>query len=174
MNETTTNAWLRQGCSLIWDPDFLTPLLQKNSPVPLREVLLWSRQGFPAAPPVEGSTVLVAGLQTCLETLPPAQAFTLLRTLIQPMIRRWQDTWPSYGLVFGLKCSWSQWRIDTNEHAHLRVRTNDEIDVTFALWNGAARGVLKLVVSPEESSGLDTKSKTQPSRIGGFYARRLS
>lgn len=175
MNELTTSSWRRQGCSLVWDPELLTPLLQQQGPLSLRQVLLWAHQGFPSTSPVGGRAILVAGLQTCLEVLTTSEASIFLSTFIQAFIRRWQDTWPDRALVFGLRCSWSQWRTDSDEYAYLRVRQEHEIDVTHSLWGGAAPGASKIMVSPDVSTGsMGSTGKTHEPRVGGLYVRRFS
>jgi hypothetical protein len=175
MNELTISSWQRQGSSLVWDPALLTPLLQQQGPLSLRQVLLWTQQGFPSASPVSGRTILVAGLQTCLEVLSASEVSIFLHTFIQPLVRRWQDTWPNRALVFGLSCSWNQWRTDPDEYAYFLVRQNHEIDVTHALWGGAAPGASKIMVSSDQSTGsLSNSGKSHGPRVGGLYVRRVS
>lgn len=175
MNELTTSVWQRQGCSLVWDQKLLTPVLQQQGPLSLRQVLLWAQQGFPATPPVSGRMILIAGLQTCLEVLSASEASIFLRTCIQPLVRRWQDVWPERALVFGLSCIWSQWRTDRDEYAYLRVREGHEIDVTHALWGGAAPEACKIMVSSDQSIGsIGSSGKSHAPHVGGLYVRRVS
>lgn len=175
MNELMTNSWQRQGSSLIWDPELLTPLLQQQGPLSLRQVLLWAQQGFPSASPVSGRTILVAGLQTCLEVLSVLEASNFLRTFIQPLVRRWQDAWPDRALVFGLLGNWSQWRTDPDEFAYLRVRQGHEINVTHALWGGAAPEASKIMILSDQPTGsMGNSGKSHGPRVGGLYVRRVS
>ena len=68
------SSWKRQGCSIVWSPDLLGPLLREADAVPLRTVVGWFDAGFPESPPGGRRTVLVWGLQTVLTTLPDAES----------------------------------------------------------------------------------------------------
>ena len=175
MNELTASSWQRQGSSLVWDPKLLTPLLQQQGPLSLRQILLWAQEGFPSASSVSGQTILVAGLQTCLEVLSASEVSFFLHTFIQPLVQRWQDMWPNRALVFGLSCSWNQWRTDPEEYAYLRVRQDHEIGLTHALWGGAAPEASKIMVSSDQPTGsMSNSGKPHGPHVGGLYVRRVS
>src|SRR5436190_1722993 len=71
MKELSADSWKRQGSSVIWDKDTLQSLLPVASLVSLRTFLSW-HDAWPAQLRGNSRTILVGGLQTCLELLSPA------------------------------------------------------------------------------------------------------
>jgi len=157
---------------LVWDARLLSPLLESSEQVPLHAALKWIEEKLPSTPPSkDGKTIFVAGLQTVLEVLERDAAFKFLRNRVQRLIVRVQDYYGNnVGLVFGLNCNWRQWRIDSNEHAYLRLRSGHELNVTFALWNGVAREV-QIIMAEEQKA---QRSELIKETWGGFYVRRYS
>ena len=105
MKDMTSRAWQRVGSGIVWSPDLLGPLVLAGEAVPLRVAVGWTRSGFPESPPGGGSTVLVGGLQTVLESFPSRDtdaAFTWLRLNIKPLIREFQSQWGNVGLIFAM------------------------------------------------------------------------
>jgi hypothetical protein len=80
MKELSADSWKRLGSSIIWDKDSLQELLPTASLVSLRQFLSW-QGAWPAQLPRTNRTILIAGLQTCLEvlTLLEGEAFLLNR-----------------------------------------------------------------------------------------------
>lgn len=62
-----------KGSSIVFDGKSLGRFIAGNVVVSLREALGWMNS-IPSAPPVQGRTILVAGLETAIETLPPQYA----------------------------------------------------------------------------------------------------
>jgi hypothetical protein len=165
-------AWLRSGSSLVWDAQLLGPLLENGELLPLHKALNWIEEKLPSTPPSkDGKTIFIVGLQTVLEVLSPEAAFKFLRDRVQRLIVRVQDFYGNnVGLVFGCNCNWRQWRIDSNEHAYLHLRSGHELNVTFALWNGVAREAQIIMVKDHKTQRGELIKETG----GGFYVRRYS
>jgi len=103
MQEMDGSSWKRQGCSIVWSPDLLGPLLREADAVPLRTVVGWLDAGLPESPPGDRRTVLVWGLQTVLTILPDAESrYQWLRQHILPLNRTFASQWDRVGLVFGM------------------------------------------------------------------------
>ena len=98
MKELSADSWKRQGSSVIWDKDTLQSLLPVASLVSLRTFLTW-HDAWPAQLPRTSRTILIGGLQTCLETLSPTEGDTLLDR-VQALIRRHQSKLEHFGVVF--------------------------------------------------------------------------
>jgi len=172
VREMRSTAWLRSGSSLVWDAQLLSPLLENNEQVPLHVALKWIEEKLPSTPPSkDGKTIFVVGLQTVLEMLELKAAFKFLRNRVQRLIVHVQDYYGNnVGLVFGLNCNWRQWRIDSNEHAYLRLRSGHELSVTYALWNGVAREAQIIMVEDQKAQCGELVEEIG----GGFYVRRYS
>src|SRR5690242_3496815 len=97
MKELSADSWKRQGSSIIWDKDSLQALLPTASVVSLRQFLAW-HDAWPAQLPRSSRTILVAGLQTCLEALPRGEAETLLLQRVQAVIQRQQSKLEHFGI----------------------------------------------------------------------------
>jgi len=99
MKELSADSWKRQGSSVIWDKDTLQSLLPVASLVSLRTFLTW-HDAWPAQLPRDSRTILVGGLQTCLELLSPAEGEAFLLSRVQGLISRQQSKMEQFGVVF--------------------------------------------------------------------------
>jgi len=110
-------------------------------------------------------TILVSGLEACLEVMKPQEAEDFLRSKIKELILEFQSHWDA-GLVFGFGCSANHFRVDTFDAVLFKCPGGQEVKLSDGLWNGAARhDMCKLMV---------TNSQTDRQELGGFYVRRLS
>lgn len=142
----------------MWHTELLTPLITEGKSISLREALLWI-DDLPPNPP--RATILVSGLQPCLEELvEPQEGFDFLRKRILPLIRILQDQWQNVGLVFGMKGPDRLFRVDErDELVYMRLKTGGEVALSSGLWSGAARDARQIMVN---------------NQLGGFYVRRVS
>jgi hypothetical protein len=167
MQEMTAQSWKRRGCSIVWSPDLLAPLITDHDALPLRTLLQWQRHGFPQSPPDDSSTVLVGGLQTVLELSPDSESgYSWLRENILPICRRWCNHWGNVGLVFGMDGPGKLFQLNEADDLVYFGKGSDresKVCITRAMWNGAATGtgVFKLIVE-------GTKE------LGGFHVKHLS
>ncbi len=167
MQEMTAQSWKRRGCSIVWSPDLLAPLITSGNAIPLRTALGWLRSGLPDEPPGGSRTVLVGGLQTVLEVMPHNDiAYTWLRSKILPLCRMWSNHWDGVGLVFGLDGPTKLFHLNEPDDLVYFGKGNDrdtKLCLTRAIWNGAATGigVFKLIVEGSKE-------------VGGFHVQRVS
>ena len=159
MEEMTAQSWKRRGCSIVWSPQLLGPLITDAEATPLRTALEWARQGLPDSPPGGGRTVLVGGLQTVLEVVPDTNAaYAWLRANILPLCRMWSNHWASVGLVFGMDGPGRLFQLDDSDDLVYFGRgadRNAKVCITRAIWNGAAtgNGVYKLIIESTKDTG---------------------
>lgn len=162
MQEMNSSSWQRTGCSIVWSPDLLGPLITAGTAVPVRTALAWMREGFPEEPPGGGMTILVGGLQTVMETLmtndSAGEAYEWLRANIMPLVRAVQSRWDRVGLVFGMDGPGKLFSL--NEADDLvyfgRSKNRDEnVRITLGLWNGAAtgKGASRLLIPGTKETG---------------------
>lgn len=167
MKEMDSTTWRRSGSSIVWSPELLGPLITTGEALSVRTVLCWMKDGFPDSPPGGGSTILVGGLQTVLETAnSPEEAYTWLRENIMPLVRAVQSQWDRVGLVFGMdgpgKLFHHNEADDLVYFGRLKDRTKN-IRITLGIWNGAAtgEGAYKLIVPGT-------------TEVGGYHVKRVS
>jgi len=167
MKDMDATTWKRMGSSIVWSPELLGPLIMTGEALPVRTVLCWMEDGFSDSPPGGGSTILVGGLQTVLETADsPEEAYTWLRENIMPLVRAVQSQWDRVGLVFGMdgpgKLFHHNEADDLVYFGRSRDRTKN-IRITLGMWNGAAtgEGAYKLIVPGT-------------TEVGGYYVKWFS
>jgi hypothetical protein len=164
MQELYGTVWHRRGSSIVWDSAALAPLLADGCLVSLREVLSW-RKAWPVVS--SSSPVLVGGLEACLELLPPAEAESLLRQQVKPLIRDFQRHWDNRGLVFGFGAPVGAFQVDpVSEEVCLMRRDQTKVRLSFAMWDGSTDLQLSRLIQPSGSAKSDTPI--------GYYVQRIS
>jgi hypothetical protein len=167
MQEMDGSSWKRQGCSIVWSPDLLGPLLREADAVPLRTVLGWLNARFPESPPGGRRTVLVWGLQTVLTTLPDVDSrYQWLRQHVLPLNREFASQWDRVGLVFGMNGPRSFFEFNEADDLVYFGRGSDragKILITRGMWNGAATG-----------SGAYQLIVPGTKEVGGYHVQRIS
>ena len=165
MREMSATTWRRRGSSVVFDKHLLGPLIDGGCLVSLRAALGWLSE-WPGQPPGDGDTVLVGGLETCLELMPPAEGEEFLRQRVKSLIQEFQSRWDQRGLVFGFGCSPKRFRLDAYENVLFTIPGGGEVRLSAGLWNGAAQqDMYQLLV---------TDAGTNQQVVGGYYVRRLS
>lgn len=90
MNAPLVNddLWTRRGISLLWDADELNKLCQPQLVISLRQLRELYTAGWPEddLPLVNEVTLVVAGLESCIDALPPEEMTAWLETTIYPAI----------------------------------------------------------------------------------------
>lgn len=165
MHDMSSSAWQRRGSSVVYSRHMLGPLIAAGCLVSLREALGWLRQ-WPDAPPGNGHTVLVGGLETCLEVLSTGEAEDFLRRRVKPFILEFQSRWDQRGLVFGFGCPSQRFRVDAQENVLFSHPQGGAVHLSSCLWNGAAGQDLYRLLTKDPATN-------QPV-LGGFHVRRLS
>jgi len=138
MREMSSSAWLRRGSSIVFDKHSLGPLITDSCLVSLREALSWMRS-WPAQPPSDRQTVLIGGLETCLEVLSPKDAEAFLRSRIKPFILEFQWRWDQRGLVFGFGKPAEAFVVTPSDEEVLFIRQDQQrVRLSYSLWDGSA------------------------------------
>ena len=168
MKDMDATTWKRRGSSIVWSPDLLGPLITDGIAVPLRTALCWMADSFPGDTPGRGSTVLIGGLQTVLETADSTEeAYDWLRTNVMPLLRAAQAHWPRVGFVFGMAGPRNLFHLNEADDLVYFGRSNDQsmnTRIALGIWNGAATG--------EGAYRLMTR---EPRReVGGYHVSHIS
>lgn len=167
MNDMDSSAWQRSGSSIAWAPELLGPLITDGDALDIRTALSWMKHGFPDEPPGGGSTILVGGLQTLLETADSSDvAYAWLREHVLPLVRAAQSQWDRVGLVFGMNGPGKWFHHNDADDLVYFGRSKDRakaVKITLGIWNGAAtgEGAYRLMVP-------GTKE------VGGYHVKRVS
>ncbi len=163
MNTLSYDSWKRRGSSIVYNHDVLFPLIQQGFLLPLRQVLSWKQQ-LPAGPP--GQTILIGGLETCLEVLSKTDGEYFLRHEVKPLIRRIQDTWDQCGVVFGFGKHEKAFEVNpTTEEILFYRNAQQQVRLSYMLWDGSSTLDVRQILTETE----DNKQQHV-----GFYVQRIS
>lgn len=164
MREMSSSAWLRQGSSLVFDKESLSPLIGSYSLISLRQALSWM-QSWPSQLPGNRDTVLIGGLETILQVLPPLEAEDFLRTCVKSFLMEARDRWDRCGLVFGFGSPERAFVITPTDEEVIFIRGDrEQIRLSYALWDGTATlNVTRLIRDDGENS-----------TIIGYHVPRIS
>lgn len=166
MREMSSSAWLRRGSSIVFDKHSLGPLITDGCLVSLREALSWMKS-WPAQPPDDRQTVLVGGLETCLEVFSPEDAEAFLRNRIKPFVLEFQSRWDQRGLVFGFGTPEKSFEVTASQEEVLFLRRDRKrVRLSYSLWDGSATMNVTRLVRDDGQTG---KRVTL-----GYYVPRIS
>lgn len=140
------DLWTRRGISLLWDADELNKLCQPSQVISLRRFRQLYEAGWPEddLPLVNEVALVVAGLEACIDALPPEAMTEWLEQKIYPAIVDFQrevaDGGGQAALVFWMvehsrlkhhvsEDSW-MWHCSGEHRSH-------QIPLSHCLFNGA-------------------------------------
>lgn len=157
------DLWTRRGITLLWDADELSKLCPANQVISLRQYLCLSEAGWPEdkLPLVNDLALVVAGLESCIDALPPEEMTDWLKEHIYTSIVSFQrevaDGGNQAALIFWiveparLKQSVSDdawlWQC-SGEHR------NKQIPLSHCLFNGAQHDLKEVQDSKGRRLGL--------------------
>jgi len=152
------DSWTRRGISILWDADSLNTLCKARQVVSLRRFLRLHGAGWPEndLPLVNDRALVVAGLEACIDALPPAEATAWLEGTVYPAIVSFQrevaDGGSQAALIFWL-VEWKRLEYRTSADAwfwHCSGEyKNQQIGLGQCLFNGA-QSDLKSIQAPGE------------------------
>jgi hypothetical protein len=164
MKELSADSWKRQGSSVIWDRDTLQSLLPVASLVSLRQFLSW-QDAWPAQLPRNSRTILVGGIQTCLELLSPAEGEAFLLQRVQALIRRQQSKMEQVGVIFAFHNATHRAFDVTQREEEISYKRAGQplMPLSVPLWGRGSSADIHTVIR----SG-------QPREPIGYHVRRIS
>ncbi len=165
-------SWQRSGMTILWDGGSLGNLVQVKDVVSMRQLVQFSQAWPEDLPANSGNTLVVAGLDACLDLLDPADAEEWLARPLRQWILSFQEHYQlQAGLVFYVPDGHTRLRQETTGGFSWKCgppHTSTEIDFGRALWSGAEEDVSwlgKPAVGGGPAVGHDTI---------GLFLRRLS
>ena len=103
MDQMRDNVWQRRGVSLIWDEDAFAAVAKAPEVWSVREFVRASPTWPESLPSNRGDTLVVAGLDACLDLMSPSDAEMWLGSHLKQTILAFQDEYESNGaLIFWL------------------------------------------------------------------------
>ena len=161
MEDVTGTAWQRMGSSIVFDRECLGPLITAGAYVSLRRALAW-RKSLPPLPPVAGRTIVIYGLETMIELLPPVDCAEFLATRVRPLVMDLQGRWTNCGIVFAFSATAKSFEETKAAEEVLFLRRDQKtVHLSEGLWDGSAGMNMRRLVLEE-------------SRLVGYHVTRIS
>lgn len=153
MKQVLDTVWQRRGVSWIHDDEALSSVTKASEVYSLRQLLRASKNWPDDLPSNGGNTLVVAGLDACLDLLAPADADSWLGDELKTAILSFQDEYSGEAaLIFWLPKGERRFQTDMATDA-VRWRcsaphTNQHIEFGRILW-GEARDYPQEIVMAE-------------------------
>jgi len=162
MEDFSANSWRYKGSSLVFDRGVLSGLLETAQIYSLRQALSW--QNNPPPPPASRSTILISGLETLMQLLPPPKAHDFLLYRIRPLVIRLQNSWEC-GLIFGFASPPQAFTEDPlSDEVIYQTSSRQQVRLSAGIW-GAGDALKRLV------HGVSAQGKEETL---GYHVPRLS
>lgn len=149
------NGWAKYGTALLWNRHLLQPITQTDQVYSLRQFLRLAQQPLDHwpedLPANHGKTLVVAGLDSCLEVLDPDDAQNWLTDTLRPALLRFQDQYQGdKGLVFWLPEGQARIQYSPAEPSyHWKLGLSGQVTFPLlqSLWSGAAQDACHIMAT---------------------------
>jgi hypothetical protein len=150
MKILTGDVWKRRGFSLLWGERALSELAKPRNVQSIRQFFAmvdhWPEKLFDN----DGDTLIVAGLEGCLDLLPPAEAETWMESDLWPAILAFQAEYVlEAALVFWLPTGKNRIRMNRATESYSWIcsapHSNQHLDLGRILWAGAEADVNRIM-----------------------------
>ncbi len=155
-------GWPRKGFAFLWDTDVLASLCPPERVVSIREFFSMAQDWPEDLPAGGGDTLVVAGVEGCLECLSSDEAEKWLETDLKDAILEFQDEYDGQaGLVFWVPSGKNRINMNgaTEEYfwKHRSGSTTKDIHIGRLLWAGAEDEIERLLDTEDANADYDGK-----------------
>lgn len=146
------DVWKRRGVSLLWEANSLSALVEPKDVVSIRQFFSLVGNWPNDLPCNEGNTLVVAGLEGCVDLMEPEVAEGWLKSEFLPAVLAFQDEYSlEAALVFWLPTGKSRVRMNRATEAYTWIcsapHSNQHLDIGRILWAGAEADVGRIIDS---------------------------
>ncbi len=171
MKVMSDHGWTRTGISLLWGAETLAGLASPAEICSIRQFFEFSSNWPDDLPSGGGRTIIVAGVEGCLDSLDPDEAESWLEEDLKPKILGFQEEYVRQaGLVLWLpggRKRVEMARANESYHWHCAPPNKDRIlDIGRMLWAGAEPDAVRILDS--SAANLDADG---PAWVGLFHPR---
>lgn len=148
MKVLRADTWKRRGCSLLWDAQQLAACTASDEVVSMRQFFSMAKNWPEELPSNNGQTLVVVGLEGCLDALSPDSAATWLsRDLLDVISGFRQEYELDAGLIFWLPSGRPRVRysLAVDQYSWER-RRDDLLPLGRLLWAGGQADAERIVV----------------------------
>ena len=156
MQTIQDSSWQRRGFTLLWEPSLLADLVNPAEIVTFREFIKISNQWPESLPSGKGNSLIVSGLDGCLDILTPDDAETWLERDVKAKILDFQSEYEGLAaLMFWVPGGRKRFLMEPATESYLwrcaPPNQQKEIQVGRLLWGGSESDVMR-VMNPKEKN----------------------
>lgn len=153
-------SWSRRGLSLLWGPELLAEIAKPEEVLSIRAFFELARQWPEDLPSGGGRALVVAGVEGCVDLLPPLEAQIWLEEELRPRMLGFQEEYESQtSLVFWLPEGRRRVRMTRATESYIwncaGPWTNQTIPLGRILWGGAESDVGRILDPREKNQDFD-------------------
>ncbi len=165
------DVWKRRGVSLLWSPEALSTLATAKEVVSIRQFFALLGNWPDDLPSNDGNTLVVAGLEGCIDLMSPEEAEEWLKSDLLPAILEFQDEYSlEAALVFWLPDGKRRIRMNRATEAYSWIcaapNSGQTLDLGRILWAGAEADVGRILDDSQPN-----KDPDGPAWIGLHHPR---
>jgi hypothetical protein len=144
------DVWKRRGISLLWGDNSLSALASPKEVVSIRQFFALVGDWPNDLPCNGGDTLVVAGLEGCIDLMEPEEAEGWLKSEFLPAVLAFQDEYTlEAALVFWLPTGKNRVRMNRATEAYTWIcsapHSNHQLDLGRILWAGAEADVGRII-----------------------------
>ncbi len=165
-------TWTQRGISFLWDSRVLFEVIEPSEARSIRQFFEIASSWPGDLPSGGGNTLVVGGLDACLDVLSPGDAEKWLENRIRPALLAFQDEYEQQaGLIFWLPTGRNRVSMKSATGEYLwrcaPPFSKEELPLGRILWSGA-EGDVGRIMNPEGNAPHDVDG---PSWIGLHHPR---
>lgn len=144
------DVWKRRGVSLLWDAETLSVLAQPWQVVSIRQFFALVGQWPDDLPCNSGNTLVVAGLEGCVDLMDPVEGETWMKSDLLPAVLAFQDEFSlEAALVFWLPTGKNRVKMNRATEAYSWVcsapNSHQNLELGRIFWAGAEADVGRII-----------------------------
>jgi hypothetical protein len=151
MKTMMDDTWSRRGINFLWDEESFALLRKKPHTTVLSFRAAWqlSRDWPEDLPANDGRTLIVAGLDTCLDLMTPHDASAWITSTLRPLVQQFQTEYDGEGsLVFWIPNGAKRIYMNMASEQynwHCAVPKGETLEIGRLLWSGAESDVARII-----------------------------
>lgn len=154
------NSWCRRGLSLLWGATPLSDIAKPSEILSIRAFFDAARKWPDELPSNGGRSLVVAGVEGCVDILPPEDAETWLEEELRPRILAFQEEYEGQAALIlwlpGGRNRVRMTRATETYHWHCALPwANQTIPLGRILWSGAENDVGRILDPREKNQDAD-------------------
>lgn len=164
-------AWSRRGISFLWGPQLLAEVAKPHEVLSIRGFMAMAKAWPEDLPSGDGRTLVVAGVEGCIDVMEPQEAEAWLEEELRPRVISFQDEYENQtALVLWLPAGRHRIRMSPAGESYLwkcaPPWNNATIELGRLLWGGAESDVGRILDPTERNQDPDG-----PAWVGLFHPR---